>query len=236
MTETDASLVASLEREIRALRGPQAPDPPASLLDVAVERVPMPGGDLTLVRPRDWGDLREDEAVARRPVPYWGIVWTSGRALAATVAEEPLAGRRVLELGCGIALPSVVAARGGAVVLATDGHEDAVAFAAHVLALNDVEGEVACVDWQEDGDALVERGPFDLVLAADVLYREANVELALALLPRLVAPGGEILLADPGRAGGTAFLAAARGVWDVDVSQREEVTIARLRARRPASG
>ena len=76
-------------------------------------------------------------------------------------------------------------------VLATDGATDAVAFAAHVLALNEVEGEVAYVDWSEHGEQLVARGPFDLVLAADVLYTRANVEAALRLFPRLVAPGGD---------------------------------------------
>ena len=114
----------------------------------------------------------------------------------------------MLELGCGLALPSVVAARAGARVLATDGATDAVAFAAHVLALNEVEGEVAHVDWSTHGDALVARGPFDLVLAADVLYTKANVDAALELFPRLVAPGGELRIADPNRAGAQRFLAA----------------------------
>ena len=98
----------------------------------------------------------------------------------------------MLELGCGLALPSVMAARAGARVLATDGATDAVAFAAHVLALNEVLGEVAVVDWSTHGDALVARGPFDLVLAADVLYTRANAEAAKALFPRLVAPGGRL--------------------------------------------
>lgn len=235
MTETAAALRASLEREVRDLRGPGAADPPPAMLDVAVEAVPLPGGDVMVVRPRDWGDLREEEALDKRPTPYWGILWSSGRALAAEIAEEPLAGRRVLELGCGLALPSVVAARAGAHVLATDGSSDAVAFAAHVLALNDVDAEVAQVDWQTDGDALAARGPFDLVLAADVLYRQENVDLVLALLPRLAGPAGEVVLADPGRAGGRRFLAAARDRWDVETSTREDVTVARLRPRRPAS-
>ena len=84
----------------------------------------------------------------------------------------------MLELGCGLALPSVIAARAGAHVLATDGNTDAVVFAAHVMAINEVVGETAHVDWSTHGDALVARGPFDLVLAADVLYTRANVEAA----------------------------------------------------------
>jgi predicted nicotinamide N-methyase len=99
----------------------------------------------------------------------------------------------VLEVDCGLALPSVIAARHGADVLATDGATDAVVFAAHV-------------DWSTHGDALVERGPFDLVLAADVLYTKANVEAAAALFPKLVRRGGMLLIADPNRAGAAHFL------------------------------
>ena len=82
-------------------------------------------------------------------------------------------------------------------MLATDASADAIAFAAHLLHLNGGTGEVGMVDWAEHGDTLVELGPWDLVLAADVLYVRANVELASRLLPRLVEPGGEIRLADP---------------------------------------
>jgi predicted nicotinamide N-methyase len=230
------TLRVSLEGEIRRLRGPHAPPPPPALLDIAIETVPLPGGDAAVVRPRDWGDLREEEALDKRPVPYWGILWPAGRVLAAEVAEERLAGLRVLELGCGLALPSVAAARAGAAVLATDGSSDAVAFAGHVLALNDVRGDVAQVDWETDGAALAARGPFDLVLAADVLYTQAKVDLVLDMLPALLSPGGAIMLADPGRAGGTSFLAAARQRWETTVVTREDITVARLRARPSASG
>ena len=57
------------------------------------------------------------------------------------------------------------------------------------------------------------------MLAADVLYLRASVEAALALMPRLVAPGGEIRLADPRRAGARDFLAAARATFTVRTRQ-----------------
>jgi predicted nicotinamide N-methyase len=60
-------------------------------------------------------------------------------------------------------------------------------------------------DWTRPAELLA-RGPFSLVLAADVLYERRNVPVLLELLPRLVAPGGEILLADPGRATADTFL------------------------------
>jgi predicted nicotinamide N-methyase len=136
----------------------------------------------------------------------------------------------VLELGCGLALPSVVAAR-TAEVLATDGHTDAVAFAAHVLAINEVEGEVAHVDWAEHGEQLVERGPWDLVLAADVLYTRENVNAASRLFHRLVAPTGALILADPNRKGAQDFLAAARGLLKLVSDRGPDVSVHTLTPR-----
>jgi predicted nicotinamide N-methyase len=183
-------------------------------------------GGLYVARPRDWEQLRHEEGGAGRPVPYWARPWPSGIALAQVVAPAP--GTSVLEIGCGLGLPSLAAARAGGGVLATDGSLEAVAFTAHSFALNELDGEAAPVDWATQGDALAARGRWDLVLAADVLYLQANVELALRLLPRLVAPGGEILLADPGRAGARDFLAAARSMFALDTTRHGEVSIHRL--------
>jgi predicted nicotinamide N-methyase len=215
---------------LRASLAERLDSPVPALLDVSVQRFAVGTGaaaqDVVLVVPRDWEQLRHEEGGAGRPIPYWARPWPSGLALARSLAEQPIApGARVLELGCGLGAPSVVAARGGASVLATDGSADAVVFAAHALALNEVEADVARVDWAEHGEALVELGPFDVVLAADVLYTRANVELALALWPRLLAPGGVLRLADPQRAGTRDFLAAARGTFSV-VSQRRDAGVA----------
>jgi predicted nicotinamide N-methyase len=146
-------------------------------------------------------------------------------------ADPPPAGTRTLELGCGLALPSIAAGRAGARVLATDGESDAVVFAAHSLALNEVAGEAAVVDWAEHGDALAARGPWELVLAADVFYLRANVETALPLFGRLLAPGGEIRLADPGRSGTRDFLAAARASFTLASARHGNIAIHRLRRR-----
>jgi predicted nicotinamide N-methyase len=230
-----AALRASLREQLAALRGGSASELPPALLDIRVQRVRVPGGDVFLVRPADWEQLRHEEGGAGRPAPYWATPWPSGAVLAGALADAPPApGTRVLELGCGLGLPSIVAARAGAAVLATDGSPDAVVFAAHSLALNELDGEVAQVEWATQGDALAQRGPWDLVLAADVLYLKANVEAALVLLPRLVAPGGEVLIADPRRAGARDFLAAARATFTVGTRQDGEVALHRLRPRRPA--
>jgi 2-polyprenyl-3-methyl-5-hydroxy-6-metoxy-1,4-benzoquinol methylase len=100
-----------------------------------------------------------------------------------------------------------------------------------VLAINEVEGEVAHVDWTEHGEQLVERGPFDLVLAADVLYTGANVDAALRLFPRLVAPDGSFVLADPNRNGAQRFLAGARGFFELVSERGRDVSLHTLTPR-----
>ena len=120
----------------------------------------------------------------------------------------------------------------GASVLATDSSTDAVAFAAHGMALNEVQADVAPGDWEQHAEVLAGAGPFDLVLAADVLYTRPNVDVATRLLPRLLAPGGQVWLADPGRAGARDLLAAARASFAVaSRSVGEGVKLHRLRRR-----
>jgi predicted nicotinamide N-methyase len=212
------ALKTSLAEQLAALRGVQPDQLPSALLNISVRRV----GDAYYVCPADWEQLRHEEGGAGRPVPYWARPWPSGLALAEAVAlEPPTPGSRVLELGCGLAAPSIVAARAGADVLATDGATDAVAYAAHALALNEADATVAHADWTEHGDALADRGPWDLVLAADVLYTRANVQALMRLAPRLVAPGGQLRLADPRRAGARDFLAAARASFHLWTQRRD---------------
>jgi predicted nicotinamide N-methyase len=200
--------------------------------ELVTRSVELPSGELRVLQPADSAELPDDGAVEWAPLaPYWSVLWRSGVALAQELDGEPLTGVRVVELGCGLALPSIVAARAGADVLATDGSEDAVAFAAHSLALNDLEGEVAQVDWAEQGDALAARGPWDLVLAADVFYLQENVKLALRLLPWLLAPGGEVWLADPRRAGTRDFLASARASFKLATETHGQVAVHRLTSR-----
>jgi hypothetical protein len=85
--------------------------------------VSLPGGDdLVIARPRDPAALLDEERFAAQDefLPYWADLWPSARALARVLATRRLGGMRVLELGCGLALPSLVAARGGARACATD--------------------------------------------------------------------------------------------------------------------
>ncbi|HEX6582409.1 MAG TPA: 50S ribosomal protein L11 methyltransferase [Thermoleophilaceae bacterium] len=157
-------------------------------------------------------------------MPYWAVLWRSGVALARELDGMPLRGLRVVEIGCGLAVPSIAAARAGATVLATDIDAEAPPLVARNARANDVQVETAVVDWAQP-DELVSRAPFDLVLAADVLYERASVAPLLSLLPRL-AP--EVWLADPGRPAAGAFVEQAQRRWPVETRIRGVVRLHRL--------
>jgi predicted nicotinamide N-methyase len=124
--------------------------------------------------------------------PYWMHLWPGALALARRLALSELAGARVLELGCGLGLPALVAARRGARVVASDRERAPLAVVQRSAADNGCAVACAQMDWRQP--AL--RGEFDLCLGADVGYdREAASSLAAALA-ELVRPGGAAWLAD----------------------------------------
>jgi predicted nicotinamide N-methyase len=199
---------------------------------VVTQSVELPGGVLRVLQPRESAELPDDGPVEWAPlVPYWSVLWRSGVALARDAGDERLRGKRVVELGCGLGVPSLAAARAGATVLATDSEPDAVELVARNAELNGVELEAAVVDWTSPAvtEELAARGPFDLVLAADVLYERPTVARMLSLLPRL-APAA--WLADPARPTCEVFLEQARERgWEIETATRGVIDVHRLRTR-----
>jgi predicted nicotinamide N-methyase len=154
--------------------------------------------------------IDEEEFAWDERLPYWAELWPSAVALAGYLSKERLVGRRAIELGCGVGLPSVAALAGGARVTATDHYAAALDFVRYNARSNlGVEAETRLLDWHAPGAE--DLGGFDLVLAADVLYERRNVPALAALIPALLVPGGEILLSDPRRKNTWAFLEKMRG-------------------------
>lgn len=195
---------------------------PEELTTVAVE---LPRGPIELRQPAESAELPDDGPVEWAPMaPYWSVLWRSGVALAEEVEEAGVEGKRIVELGCGLGVPSLAAARAGATVLATDADPEALELLEVNAAANGLGVETAVVDWAEAAP-LTDRAPFDLVLASDVLYERETAELAMALIPRL-APRAWI--ADPGRRAAEAFLEEVKGQWPVRTTRRGIVRIHRV--------
>jgi predicted nicotinamide N-methyase len=198
-------------------------DTTMSMEDLVEEVVGLDGLDLRVLRPRDSEALLDEEAFGHEEfLPYWAELWPSGVALARAVGVRALRGRRVVELGCGLGLPAIAAALAGGRVLATDWSAEAVARTRDNAERNGAALDTLVCSWA-DPEPLAARGPFDLVLASDVLYEARDADPLLALLPLLLAPGGEAWIADPGRATAERFLERARERFAVVTQPAAEI-------------
>jgi predicted nicotinamide N-methyase len=201
--------------------------------DLVEEVVPLGALDLVVARPRDSEALLDDHAFEHEEfLPYWAELWPSGVALARALAGRALRGARTVELGCGLGLPSIVAALGGGRVTATDWSSAALAACAANAARNGARVATLACAWARP-EPLVERRPWDLVLAADVLYERRNVGELLALLPAL---GGEVLLADPGRSPAAEFLERAAETYAVTSAPDPGHPFVQVHRLRPREG
>ena len=185
------------------------------MIDSVEEVIPLPLGEVALTRPRDAEALLSEEQFEHEEfLPYWAELWSSGVALAHDVSRRALRGAPVLELGCGLGLPSIAAALAGGRVLATDWSPDAIHATRENARRNGVEVETAVVAWGAP-EPILERAPWRWVLASDVLYEQRNVDLLLELLPRLVDRSCEVLIADPRRSPAERFLERAQERWEL---------------------
>jgi predicted nicotinamide N-methyase len=180
--------------------------------DVVEEVIAIDGRDLRLLRPRDAEALLDEHAFEQEEyLPYWAELWPSALALARAIGGRALHGARTLELGCGLGLPSIAAALAGGRVLATDWSGEAIAMTAANAERNGATLETLVCSWTAPAP-LLERAPYDLILASDVLYEARNADTLLDLLPRL---GHDVWLADPGRQPAARFLEQAADTWEI---------------------
>lgn len=183
--------------------------------------VDLAGGPTHLVRPRSAEDLISEAEFDRdERLPYWAEVWPSSIALARALPELVPPGTRMLELGCGIGLVSVAAARCGISVLATDYYVDALLFTRrNVLADSGIDPDTQLVDWRAWPHDI---GRFDRVVASDVLYERPYAALVADALAASLTDDGVAFIADPGRTALPAFIEScvARGL---QVSSRMRV-------------
>jgi len=136
----------------------------------------------------------------------FGHVWPAGRLLAETMSLWDIAGKRILELGCGLGLASLVLQLRGADIVASDHHPLAEPFLAYNAALNDMPAvPYRTLRWDVPHATL---GRFDLIIASDVLYERGQAERLASLLARHANQSCEVLISDPGRGNSGMFTRA----------------------------
>lgn len=145
-----------------------------------------------------WQKTEEELGEMNVPPPYWAFAWAGGQALARYILDNQtlVAGRTVLDLGCGSGLQAIAAAQAGAAdVLAADIDQIALVATAMNAEANDVTVRLTA----EDLLVAPLADPFDVVLVGDLYYERQLAERVTALIDTAVARGSLVLIGDPQR-------------------------------------
>lgn len=145
----------------------------------------------------------EREGISSSAWPIFGLLWPSGRVLAHVMLTFELDGRRILELGCGLALASLVVHRRGGNITASDCHPLAAAFLLENLKLNRLPAmKYQSGNWSRSNPIL---GRFDLIIGSDVLYDRGQPEVLSQFIDLHAQPDAEVLIVDPDRGNRVSF-------------------------------
>ena len=176
---------------------------------VKLETVTGIGADLTLRSLLDRVQFHDPEGEAERagipPAswPLFGLLWPSAQVLAGVMCSFEIDGKRMLELGCGLALASLVVHRRGGDITATDCHPLAAEFLAHNLQLNRLPAmKYLHAHWNQPNPLL---GRFDVIIGSDVLYDRDQPQALSQFIDRHAQPGVDVLIVDPNRGNQNSF-------------------------------
>ena len=172
-----------------------------------------------------FGEEDQDQSLKEEYCPYFGVLWESGVGLSQFIKNKDFKNKRILEIGCGLALPSFIATQNGGDVTATDFHADVPLFLKVNQERNNITFDYQVMNWRDE----VERtkntfGLFDYVLGSDILYESQHAHEVAKALIGLLKPGGKIILADPGRAYVQKFITCMQ---DLDFPEKMSVQTVR---------
>lgn len=159
--------------------------------------------DIHLRTLRDLNQYADDRGNAERAGipsaswPFFGVVWASSRVLANRMLRFDTGGRRILEVGCGIGLTSLMLQYRNADISATDRHPEVAGFLEFNARLNNLDPipYFQC-DWKHTED---QPDKFDLNLGSDLVYEPGHAELLSGFIDRHARRRCEVLTVGPGR-------------------------------------
>lgn len=152
-------------------------------------------------------------------IPFWAVPWHAAVALCQFLCDnrQLVRGKRVLELGAGLGLCGIVARWLGAEVTLNDYQPDALEFALWNASQNGVRDvQTLLADWRRFPDMT----PFDVVIAADILYERHLHESLQKVLQKVTSASGRVFLADPWRDTAWEFIVEMeRAGWHVGFTE-----------------
>jgi predicted nicotinamide N-methyase len=152
----------------------------------------------------------EDTGMGASGWPLFGQIWPSAQVLALAMHSQAIAGKRILEIGAGMALASLVLHRRGGNITVTDWHPLTEAFLKENLGANGL-GPLPfhSGNWTTDNSSL---GLFDLIIGSDVLYERQQPAQLARFIHRHAAAHAEVLIVDPDRGNRQAFCREMAGL------------------------
>ncbi len=147
--------------------------------------------------------LAELAGISSAAWPLFGLLWPSGHVLAGAMVRYEIKGKRILELGCGLGLASLVLHRRGGDITASDNHPLAAAFLLENLRLNDLPAmKYEVGNWSLKDSQL---GLFDLIIGSDVLYDREQPEAVSQFVHAHSASDVQVMIIDPNRSNHGSF-------------------------------
>ncbi|PCI74319.1 MAG: histidine kinase [SAR86 cluster bacterium] len=141
--------------------------------------------------------VAENLGISSAQWPIFGVVWPSSTVLAHFICDYNTGSKRILEIGCGMALSSLLLNKQHANITATDYHPETGIFLARNTLLNEDQPiTYKQVDWAAAEDDL---GLFDLIIGSDLLYEEQHVTLLANFIESHSNQTCEVIIVDPGR-------------------------------------
>lgn len=145
----------------------------------------------------DTDGMAEKLGISSASWPMFGVIWDSSKILAHLMSDFDIAGKRILEVGCGIGLASLVLNHRSADITATDYHPEAERFMdENVRINNDQHIPFTRAGWGDLDDTL---GEFDLIIGSDLLYERDHINLLAGFIDRHTSKKCEVIIVDPGR-------------------------------------
>lgn len=199
---------------------------PAPALRIRYHTFELPGMDIHVRALRDNQQFHDPDGraeglgISSATWPLFGIVWPSGMVLANHMVTQRIEGRRILEIGCGIGLTSLVLNHRHADITATDYHPEAGSFLAENVHINGGRPIPFVRTGWADGDS--ELGLFDLIIGSDVLYEKEHILLLSGFINQHAKPACEVIIVDPGRGNHAPF---SKKMVSLGFSHRQEKSV-----------
>lgn len=141
--------------------------------------------------------LASDLGISSSLWSLFGVVWASGELLARLMYDFEIEGQRILEVGCGIAVASLVLNHRLADITATDYHPEVETFLFENTRLNGLRTiPFVRTGWN---DAMADLGQFDIVIGSDLLYERGHAAELASFIDQHAKRHCKVMIIDPGR-------------------------------------